>query len=30
MDKADTTKDTRGKVEERLIRKKDGMKDLIM
>ena len=30
MNKTDTTKDMRRKVEERLIRKKDRMRDLIM
>ena len=30
MDKTDTTKDTRGKTEEGLIWKTDGMRDLIM
>ena len=30
MNKTDTTKDTRRKMEERLIRKIDGMRDLIM
>ena len=30
MDKIDETKDMRGKTEERLVRKKDGMRDLIM
>ena len=30
MNKTDTTKDTRRKTEERLIRKKDRMRDLIM
>ena len=30
MNKIDTTKDTRRKAEERLIRKKDRMRDLIM
>ena len=30
MDKTDTTKDTRAKIEEGLIWKKDGMRDLIM
>ena len=30
MNKTDTTKDTRRKVEGRLIRKKDRMRDLIM
>ena len=30
MDKTDITKDTRGKIEERLVRKNDGMRDLIM
>ena len=30
MDKTDTFKDMRGKVEERLVRKKDGMRDLLM
>ena len=30
MDKTDTIKDMRGKVEERLVRKKDGMRDLLM
>ena len=30
MDKTNITKDTRGKTEEGLIGKKDGMKDLIM
>ena len=30
MDKTDTTKDARGKAEERLVKKNDGMKDLIM
>ena len=30
MNKTDTTKDTRRKTEERLIRKKDRMGDLIM
>ena len=30
MDKTDTTKDIRGNAEERLVREKDGMKDLIM
>ena len=30
MNKTDITKDTRRKAEERLIRKKDRMRDLIM
>ena len=30
MDKTDTTKDTRGKAEEKLVWKKNGMKDFIM
>ena len=30
MNKTDTTKYTRGKTEERLVRKNDGMWDLIM
>ena len=30
MDKTDTTKDTRGKVEERLVWEKNGMMDFIM
>ena len=30
MNKTDTTKDTRRKAEERVIRKKDRMRDLIM
>ena len=30
MDKTDTTKDRRGKTEERLVWKKNGMKDFIM
>ena len=30
MDKTNTTKETRGKTKERLVRKKDGMRDLIM
>ena len=30
MNKTDTTKDTRRKAKERLIRKNDGMRDLIM
>ena len=30
MDKIDETKDMRGKTEERLVRKKDGMRGLIM
>ena len=30
MDKTDITKDTRGKAEERLVRKKNGMMDFIM
>ena len=30
MDKTDTTKDTKRKAEERLVRKKDRMKNLIM
>ena len=30
MNKIDTTEDTRRKTKERLIRKKDGMRDLIM
>ena len=30
MEKTDTTKDTKGKVKESLVRKKDGMRDLIM
>ena len=30
MDKTDTTKDTRGKAQEGLVWKKDGMRDLIM
>ena len=30
MDKTNTTKDMRGKVEERLVWKKNGMRDFIM
>ena len=30
MDKTNTTKDTRGKTKEKLVRKKNGMRDLIM
>ena len=30
MDKIDISKDTRGKTKDRLVRKKDGMRDLIM
>ena len=30
MDKTDTTKDMRGKVEEGLVWKNDGIRDLIM
>ena len=30
MDKTDTTKDTRGKAEEGLVWKKDGIRDLII
>ena len=30
IDKTNTTKDTRGKAKERLVRKNDGMRDLIM
>ena len=30
MDKTNTTKDTRGKAKERLVWKKNGMRDLIM
>ena len=30
MDKIDTTKDTRGKAEEGLVWKKNGIRDLIM
>ena len=30
MDKTDITKDTRGKTEEGLVWKNDGMRDLIM
>ena len=30
MDKTNTTKDMRGKAEERLVWKKNGMKDFIM
>ena len=30
MDKTDTTKDTREKAEERLVWKKNGMRDFIM
>ena len=30
MDKTDTTKDTRGKAEEKLVWKKNGMRDFIM
>ena len=30
MNKTDTTKYTRGKTEDKLVRKNDGMRDLIM
>ena len=30
MDETNTTKETRGKAEERLVWKKNGMKDFIM
>ena len=30
MENTYTTKDTRGKAKERLVRKNDGMRDLIM
>ena len=30
MDKINTTKDTKGKTEKRLVRNKDGMRDPIM